>query len=186
MGKSGQTMVEGKGRSSCPVIKENFVDHSVTSQSSILRFIEDNWTLGSIGNQSFDATVGPLSKLFNFAGPARTDTLTLDPATGELATGGSGSTTPTAAAAQASATIFTNPDGTFGFNPKALTVSVGTTVTWKNTTQVAHTVTSDDATSFDSGAIAAGGTFSFTFTKPSTPAYHCDIHPYMMATVVVK
>src|SRR5882724_11846969 len=37
-----------------PLARVNFVDHSVTDQSSILRFIEDNWELGRLGDQSFD------------------------------------------------------------------------------------------------------------------------------------
>jgi len=45
-----------------PFARENFVDNSVTDQSSILRFIEDNWQLGSIGNQSTDAIAGTLNK----------------------------------------------------------------------------------------------------------------------------
>jgi len=33
-----------------PFAKRNFVDHTVTDQSSVLRFIEDNWETGRIGN----------------------------------------------------------------------------------------------------------------------------------------
>jgi phospholipase C len=65
-----------------PFAKRNFVDHSLTSQTSILRFIEDNWSLGRIGNQSFDATAGSLSNLFDFSHPFDRS-LFLDPATGE-------------------------------------------------------------------------------------------------------
>jgi phospholipase C len=50
-----------------PYAKVNFVDHSVTDQSSILRFIEDNWGLGRIGNQSFDVKAGPISNMFDFS-----------------------------------------------------------------------------------------------------------------------
>jgi phospholipase C len=50
-----------------PWAKENFVDHAVTDQSSTLRFIEDNWSLGRIGNQSFDALAGPLNNMFSFS-----------------------------------------------------------------------------------------------------------------------
>jgi phospholipase C len=49
-----------------PFARPNTVDHSVTDQSSILRLIEDNWNLGRIGNQSFDALAGPLTNLFDF------------------------------------------------------------------------------------------------------------------------
>jgi phospholipase C len=68
-----------------PFAKVNSVDHSTTDQSSILRFIEDNWNLGRIGNQSFDALAGSLNNLFNFHGNGgdRAKKLFLDPATGE-------------------------------------------------------------------------------------------------------
>ncbi len=49
-----------------PYAKRNFVDHSITDQSSILRFIEDNWQLGRIGDQSFDDSAGHLLNLFDF------------------------------------------------------------------------------------------------------------------------
>jgi phospholipase C len=70
-----------------PFAKQNFVAHTVADQSSILRFIEDNWQLGRIGDQSFDAIAGPIENLFDF-GPNRGGferTLILDPDTGELA-----------------------------------------------------------------------------------------------------
>ncbi len=54
----------------------------VTGQSSILRFIEDNWNLGRIGNQSFDALAGTLDNMFSFQGPEN-DKLILDDQTGE-------------------------------------------------------------------------------------------------------
>ena len=68
-----------------PFAKANYVDHTVTDQSSILRFIEDNWGTGRIGNFSFDAKAGSLGNMFSFSqrgdeGEARK--LFLDPATG--------------------------------------------------------------------------------------------------------
>lgn len=50
-----------------PYAKTNFVDHSLTDQSSILRFIEDNWGLGRIGNQSFDSKAGSIMNMFDFS-----------------------------------------------------------------------------------------------------------------------
>jgi plastocyanin len=61
------------------------------------------------------------------------------------------------------------------FNPMQVQVSSGGTVTWTNTGAVPHTVTADDG-SFDSGVIAAGGTFSFTPPGPGTYAYYCQFH----------
>jgi phospholipase C len=65
-----------------PFAKVNFVDHSVTDQSSITRFIEDNWSLGRIGDQSTDAIAGSLINLFNF-GHGNAPKLFLNPSTGE-------------------------------------------------------------------------------------------------------
>lgn len=111
---------------------------------------------------------------------------------GRYGNGGS-NTTPTAATAPTGATqavtITTDSSGQFTFSPKMLTTSVGTTVIWKNTTQTPHTVTSNDSKSFNSGdstPVAPGTTFSFKFSHAGTFAYHCDFHPSMMASVVVK
>lgn len=67
-----------------PWAKSNFVDHTLTDQSSILRFIEDNWKLGRIGGGSFDATAGTLNKMFDFShsSPQNTQKVILSPTTG--------------------------------------------------------------------------------------------------------
>jgi phospholipase C len=67
-----------------PFAKVNFVDHSVTDQSSILRFIEDNWQTGQIGNFSFDVKAGSLNNMFSFGdeGEGGAHKLFLDPTTG--------------------------------------------------------------------------------------------------------
>ena len=64
-----------------PWAKRNYVSHSLADQSSILRFIEDNWHLGRIGNHSFDAQAGSLDKLFDFTRP-NLKPLMLDPSSG--------------------------------------------------------------------------------------------------------
>lgn len=65
-----------------PYAKQNFVDHTVTDQTSVMRFIEDNWMGGQrLGGGSFDAVAGSLNNMFNWS-KARTDTLILDPKTG--------------------------------------------------------------------------------------------------------
>jgi phospholipase C len=67
-----------------PWAKRNFVDHSITDQSSILRFVEDNWSLGRIGDGSFDARAGSLSNMFSFFPRHKADDkLFLDESTGE-------------------------------------------------------------------------------------------------------
>jgi phospholipase C len=65
-----------------PYARRNFVDHAVTDQTSILRFVEDNWKLGRIGDQSFDAKAGPLDQLFDFEAKSPAPLLLLDPGTG--------------------------------------------------------------------------------------------------------
>ncbi|HTQ16366.1 alkaline phosphatase family protein [Mycobacterium sp.] len=64
-----------------PYARANFVDHTLTDQSSILRFVEDNWSTGRIGDHSFDERAGVLTAMFDFSGP-RQPTLTLDARTG--------------------------------------------------------------------------------------------------------
>jgi amicyanin len=73
----------------------------------------------------------------------------------------------------------------FKFDPPQLEVAVGETVTWTNQDGTTHTVTGDNG-EFDSGNLDTGKSFSFTFTKAGTYSYHCSIHPFMKATVVVQ
>jgi len=75
--------------------------------------------------------------------------------------------------------------GNQAFAPDDLNVTVGTTVTWKNTDSVAHTSTSD-AAGWDSGIVNPGGQFSTAFSTAGTYHYHCAIHPGMIGTVVVR
>jgi phospholipase C len=49
-----------------PYAKRNFVDHTLTDQSSILRFIEDNWVGGQRIDGSFDSRAGSLENMFDF------------------------------------------------------------------------------------------------------------------------
>jgi phospholipase C len=49
-----------------PWAKQNYVDNTFTEQASILRFIEDNWNLGRVGNESADASAGTLMNAFDF------------------------------------------------------------------------------------------------------------------------
>ncbi|HEY1025348.1 MAG TPA: plastocyanin/azurin family copper-binding protein [Sphingobacteriaceae bacterium] len=71
------------------------------------------------------------------------------------------------------------------FSPSSLTVTTGTTVTWTNRDNVAHTVTADD-NSFSSPLINNGGTYSRTFNTAGTFPYHCTPHPEMRATITVQ
>ncbi|MEV6114474.1 plastocyanin/azurin family copper-binding protein [Streptomyces sp. NPDC052109] len=74
----------------------------------------------------------------------------------------------------------------FAFSPTALKVRAGTTVTWTNRDADAHTVTgAGSGGPLHSPALATHGTCTYTFTKPSTYAYVCTIHPFMTGTVEV-
>lgn len=88
------------------------------------------------------------------------------------------------------------------FEPKAISMQAGETVTWKNTSQLIHTVTADaskagkpssvelpeGATPFDSGTMQPGATFSHTFDTPGTYRYFCIPHQgaNMVGTVTVR
>jgi phospholipase C len=67
-----------------PYAKRNYVDHRVTNQSSIIRFIEDNWDLGRIGNGSTGTIAGAIDGLFDFDRSDRNSKLILDSATGRI------------------------------------------------------------------------------------------------------
>lgn len=75
----------------------------------------------------------------------------------------------------------------FAFSPSTITVKVGTKVTWTNKDSIEHTVTADvsssDAPSSDQ--LGQGQSYSFTFNKAGTYAYHCSVHPDMTAKVIV-
>jgi phospholipase C len=68
-----------------PFARANFVDHTLTDQSSVLRFIEDNWGTGQIGGGSFDQIAGSLLNMFDFKhhGDDGDRRLILDPTTGQ-------------------------------------------------------------------------------------------------------
>jgi phospholipase C len=67
-----------------PWARPNFVDHSVTDQTSIIRFVEDNWLGGQrIGQGSFDALANSINQMFNFSKIRHDGTLFLNPSTGE-------------------------------------------------------------------------------------------------------
>ena len=77
------------------------------------------------------------------------------------------------------------------FIPSAISVAPGTTVTWENNDNAAHTVTSGSLADgghdgeFDSGLAVAGTTFEHTFAEAGEYPYYCMVHPWMVGTVVV-
>jgi phospholipase C len=67
-----------------PFALRNSIDSGVTDQSSVTRFIEDNWGLARVGGGSLDASAGQINGLFDFSAAHNTK-LFLDPTTGEPA-----------------------------------------------------------------------------------------------------
>jgi plastocyanin len=100
------------------------------------------------------------------------------------ACGGAPSTTPTPTPTTASSSGNSVSIMNFSFSPNSLTVKVGTKVTWTNHDSVTHTVTANQGTL--NSPVPPGSSFSFTFTKAGTYAYHCSIHPSMTATIIVQ
>jgi plastocyanin len=86
------------------------------------------------------------------------------------------------AAAASPATV--NIDN-FAFAPATLTVTAGTTVTWKNEDDSPHRIGDKNGT-FKSAALDTDDTFSHTFAAPGEYPYICTIHPYMAGKIIVK
>lgn len=72
----------------------------------------------------------------------------------------------------------------FAFVAASLDVSAGTRVTWTNDDPAPHTVTADGG-AFDSKQLDPGASFSVVLDTPGAFAYHCEIHPTMVGTVLV-
>ena len=73
----------------------------------------------------------------------------------------------------------------FKYQPKVITVSRGTTVTFANHDNTNHTVTADRG-AFNLGNFNRGQSHRFRFTRAGTYKYHCTYHPFMHGTVVVR
>ncbi len=89
-------------------------------------------------------------------------------------------------------TIVTINISGMSFSPSSVTVKVGTIIKWTNSDSYSlHTATSDDGSTFNSGNIAfgdsytPGGSYNYTTTKAGTYPYHCNIHAGMKGTLIV-
>jgi plastocyanin len=83
-----------------------------------------------------------------------------------------------------SATIsITGSNGQYAFSPQTITVSVGATVSWKNTTSAPHSIS---ALIFGGGPIPQGGVFSHTYTQAGTFEFWDAYHPSVKGTVIVR
>lgn len=72
----------------------------------------------------------------------------------------------------------------FAFVAADLDVPAGTRMTWTNDDPAPHTVTADGG-AFDSKQLDPGASFSVVLDTPGAFAYHCEIHPTMVGTVLV-
>lgn len=75
--------------------------------------------------------------------------------------------------------------GNFAYLPPTIAVPTGATVSWTNGDDSPHTVTADDGTSFDSPLLGKGQAFTFSAPIAGTYPYHCTVHPFMTATLIV-
>ena len=73
----------------------------------------------------------------------------------------------------------------FVYSPVALTVKVGTTVTWINHDDIPHTVDSTQG-KFKSAALDTDGKFEFQFKEAGEYPFYCRIHPKMTGKVIVQ
>ena len=98
-----------------------------------------------------------------------------------LPAAGAGNAPPVAAAATSATVEISN----FVFAPKDLTVTAGTTVTWKNADDSPHRI-ADLNGAYASAALDTDDSFSHTFATPGVYRYICSIHPYMKGEIVVR
>ncbi|HEU0155825.1 MAG TPA: cupredoxin family copper-binding protein [Stellaceae bacterium] len=70
------------------------------------------------------------------------------------------------------------------FAPATLTVTAGTTITWKNGDDTVHSIVADNK-SFRSGALDTDESWSHTFATPGQYSYFCSLHPFMTGKIIV-
>jgi plastocyanin len=71
------------------------------------------------------------------------------------------------------------------FSPATLTVHRGDRIVWVNNDLFPHTVTATNKV-FDSGGIAAGGSWTYVANKVGEFRYGCTFHPTMKGALTVQ
>lgn len=74
----------------------------------------------------------------------------------------------------------------YAFEPHETSVAAGTTVRWVNHDDAPHHVITESTKTLDSGLIAPGSVFAFTFSAPGRYEYRCAVHPTMLGIVNVR
>jgi plastocyanin len=72
------------------------------------------------------------------------------------------------------------------FIPANAIVTTGSRISWENHDFIAHTATSNDRSTFDTGPITPGTSKSIVLTHEGVITYFCEIHPWMIGTVTVS
>ncbi len=95
-------------------------------------------------------------------------------------------TTPYTPAQHTSTVYIVESPLTWNYSPQNITVVLGVnnTVIWVSRSVSFDTISSDSGL-FDSGNIAPGQTYSYTFDSPGVYSYDCVYHPWMQGTVTV-
>jgi plastocyanin len=153
------------------------------TSESVLRISNDN-----------GATFGPILRLGDIgtlsAGSGGQGQRTTGAAT--IATSTPNSTSNTSASDNNIILMVSSGDEGYLYEPDTIQVKVGDTVTWTNTDDALHTVTSGSGTDenmgaeFDSGMMSTGKTFEHTFGTTGEFPYFCIIHPDMVGNVLVS
>jgi plastocyanin len=109
-----------------------------------------------------------------------------------IATSIPNSTSNTSASDNNIISMVSSGDEGYLYEPDTIQVNAGDTVTWTNTDDALHTVTSGSGTDenmgaeFDSGMMSTGKTFEHTFGAAGEFPYFCIIHPDMIGKVLVS
>jgi len=73
------------------------------------------------------------------------------------------------------------------FEPALVTVPKNSLVTWTNKDTAEHQIASDgDLAELKSGILDQDNAYMFTFEKTGTWKYHCELHPEIKGTIIVK
>lgn len=96
-----------------------------------------------------------------------------------------GCATPSSASPPAVETNKVELPPSYRFDPPAIQVKVGTTVTWHNSDNFTHDVHLLGTINWHSDPLKPGDSVSYTFTRPGEYAYVCDFHSQDMKGKVI-
>src|SRR5262245_36775294 len=121
------------------------------------------------------------------APPGASSGLVVGPSGVDSATGTQSATLPVSPAAlgiNASTIRFLEASDTWAFDPPAVRIPIEQAIRWENLSSSVIQIVSDDGSSFDSGPIAPGDSFTFTPTLVGQMPYRDKLHPWVRAILV--